>query len=319
MTSGAEHPATTPRRFVASRGDVAIEWPTVLLIAATYGGWLGLTALYATMPAWVVLPPLAILLTLQSSLQHEILHGHPTRWRGVNRALGNVPLSLWIPFERYRQTHLIHHVDERLTDPLDDPESYYWTPDDWARLHPVARWLVRAQTTLAGRVLIGPVWSILRFWAAEARRLAAGVPGVRRMWLEHLVLTVPVILWVTQVGGMPLGVYVGGAVLPGTGILLIRSFAEHRARPGARERTAIVENARLLGPLFLYNNLHSVHHEEPMIPWYQYNAWYQRHRDRLVRENGGLVYDSYLDVARRYLLWSHDRPEHPTGRVPRTP
>ena len=56
-----------------------------------------------------------------------------------------------------------------------------------------------------------------------------------------------------------------------------------------------------------------------MIPWYQYNAWYQRHRDRLVRETGGLVYDSYLDVARRYLLWSHDRPEHPTGRVPRTP
>ena len=39
------------------------------------------------------------------------------------------PLALWIPYESYRISHLMHHRDDRLTDPLDDPESYYWMPD----------------------------------------------------------------------------------------------------------------------------------------------------------------------------------------------
>ena len=44
-----------------------------------------------------------VLITLHSSLQHEIVHGHPTRWLGVNRLLAMLPLSLWLPFERYRR------------------------------------------------------------------------------------------------------------------------------------------------------------------------------------------------------------------------
>ena len=105
-------------------------------------------------------------------------------------------------------------------------------------------------------------------------------------------------------------------VMPGTGVLLIRSFAEHRARPGMRERTAIVEDSWVLGPLFLFNNLHSLHHEEPLLPWYRYNARYRQCARRLLAENAGLVYSSYFDVARRFLLWPHDHVEHPTGRVP---
>ena len=65
------------------------------------------------------------------SLQHEIIHNHPTRWRRLNRALGTWPLVLWLPFEIYRRTHLQHHNDNRLTDPLEDPESYYHTSEQW--------------------------------------------------------------------------------------------------------------------------------------------------------------------------------------------
>ena len=60
-------------------------------------------------------------------------------------------------------------------------------------------------------------------------------------------------------------------IVPEIALLLIRSFGEHRARPGARERTAIVEGSWILGPLFLFNNLHSVHHDEPTMAWYEYN------------------------------------------------
>ena len=85
------------------------------------------------------------------------------------------------------------------------------------------------------------------------------------------------------------------------------------------ERVAIVENARILGPIFLFNNLHSLHHEDPTIPWYRYPAYYRANRERLIAENGGLVYDSYLDIARRFLFKPHDQVEHPMGRIPREP
>lgn len=287
------------------------------LTLGCYGSWLAVTFWFETLPMWFSLVVGSLLITLHSSLQHEILHGHPTRSRRVNKLLGMIPLSLWIPFERYRQTHLLHHIDERLTDPLDDPESYYWTDEDWRRIGTTGRALVQVQTTLLGRILVGPCWSMARFLSDEWDRLMKDDRGARRVWAEHMLFCIPVLLWLSVVCGIPLWLYFFGMVVPGTAILLIRSFAEHKALPDAPERTAIVENSWILGPLFLFNNLHALHHEQPTIPWYRYPAFYRANRERLVQENGGLVYDSYLDVARRFFLSSHDKPKHPVGRVPR--
>lgn len=294
----------------------AVEWPTLALILACYGGWLLVTSHYGVWPLWVVAPVTAVLLTFHSSLQHEILHGHPTRSTAVNRLFGIVPLSLWIPYERYRESHLVHHVNERLTDPLDDPESNYWTPEDWQRMSAVNRTLVSMQATLAGRMLIGPWWRITRFLAGELRAVAKGEPGARSAWAAHLVACVPVIYWVRAVCHMPLWLYVVAMVVPGNSILLIRSFAEHRARADVDQRTAIVEGSWLLGPLFLFNNLHSLHHAEPGIPWYRYYPRYRAAREQLIAGNGGLVYRTYFDLAGRYLLRRHDQLEHPLGRAP---
>jgi len=265
--------ATAPERdaAVASRirPRVAVEMPTLLLIAATYAGWLASTFAYGRFPLLLTAPLTAVLITLHSSLQHEIVHGHPTRWRGVNRLLAIVPLSLWLPYERYRQTHQQHHIDQRLTDPLDDPESYYWTPEDLAHLSGFTRGMLQIQQTLAGRVMVGSFWHIGMFLRGEAGALLRNEPGLRRVWLEHLLWCAPVLVWVTLVCGMPLWLYVVAMVIPGNGLLLIRSFAEHRARPGVRERTALVEGSWVLGPLFLFNNLHALHHEVPTLPWYE--------------------------------------------------
>jgi fatty acid desaturase len=294
-----------------------VEWPTVAVALVIYGGWLAVTWYWTALPLPVAGSIGAMLITLHGSFQHEVLHGHPTRWRPVNRALGMVPLSLWLPFVRYRQTHLLHHLDDRLTDPLDDPESFYWTDADWARIGVVGRTLVAVQTTLAGRIVIGPFWSIGRFLVTEAQAVIAGERGARRIWAEHLLWCVPVVLWVTVICGIPLWLYVLVVVIPGTAILLIRSFAEHKAVPEAKERVAIVENSWILGPLFLFNNLHALHHERPMIPWYRYPGWYRENRERLIAENGGLVYDGYLDVAQRFLFSAHDTARHPMDRIPR--
>ncbi len=294
----------------------AVEWQTLLLVLVTYAGWLAVTHAYGHWSLWIIVPLAVALVTLHSSLQHEILHGHPTRWAAFNQLLAIVPLSLWLPYKRYRHLHLTHHHDERLTDPLDDPETYYWTAEDWARLSRISRAVLHIQQTLSGRVLLGSFWRIGMFMRHELHALHDNLERVRGIWLEHLLWCVPVIAWVTLVCHMPLWIYVLAIVVPARGMVLIRAFAEHRARPAVRQRVAIVEKSWILGPLFLYNNLHSLHHEKPSMPWYQYNKRYRRERARLIAENGGLVYVTYFDVARRYLFRPHDVLLHPTGRVP---
>ena len=294
----------------------AIEWPTIALIVAAYGGWFTLTRSYGEWPTWIVAPCIALLLTFHSSLQHEILHGHPTRSTAVNRLFGILPLSLWIPYDRFRALHLTHHVNDRLTDPIDDPESNYVTPEAWQRRSRFARWIFEVQLTLAGRMLIGSWWRIGWFLHSEARAFACNEPGVRAAWITHLILCVPVVYWVTAICGIPLWLYIVAMVIPGNAILLIRSFAEHRARAGMHERTTTVEGSRLLGPLFLFNNLHSLHHAEPGLPWYRYNARYRVRRDGLLAANGGQVYSTYFEVAQRFLFRMHDQPQHPLGRAP---
>jgi fatty acid desaturase len=297
---------------------VAVEIPTLLLIVADYAGWMAITYAYSRWPLWLVASLGTLLLTLHSSLQHEIVHGHPTRWKGFNRALGMLPLSLWLPFERYRFSHRIHHRDARLTDPLDDPETFYWRPEDWARLKPLTRLLLTWQQTLAGRVLIGSWWTMLRFVHIELGMVWRNEGNARRDWVEHLLWCVPVILWLELACGMPVWLYFVAIAIPSNGVVLIRSFAEHRARPEPAQRVAVVERSWLLGPLFLFNNLHSLHHETPLLAWYQLPGRYRRERARLLRENDGLVYRGYFDVARRFLFSAHDDPRHPTGRVPVT-
>jgi len=300
------------------QSSFAVEGPTLALILAVYSAWLALTYWSATLPLAVTLILGPILLAAHSSLQHEILHGHPTSSRAINRALAFPPLSLWLPYELYRRSHLIHHRDERLTDPLDDPESWYFTREQWLTLPKPIHYVFLFQNTFVGRMLIGPALAMFGFIRSEIRMMINGDFKNAGLWLRHLLAVAAILYWVVVIAHMPLWLYVFGMVYPGTALLLVRSFAEHRAADHVAERTAIVENASFLGPLFLYNNLHAAHHAEPTLPWYELPAWYRRHRDRLIRENGGHLYDGYLDVIRRYFLTPHHDPLHPTDRAPLT-
>jgi len=293
-----------------------VEWPTVALIASVYSFWGLITAFHAELPLWILLPAAAWSTAWHASLQHEIIHGHPTRSRRANRLMGIWPLLLWLPFDSYRISHLTHHRDERLTDPLDDPESSYWTPEQWAAMSPARRLVIRANATFLGRMTIGPAWTIGHFLWREAAALLAGNRVTRGIWLSHALFASAIVAWLVLVCHMNLWTYAAVFIYPGTALMMVRSFAEHKAESEVDERTAIVENAPILGVLFLYNNLHVVHHDLPRLPWYEIPAYYRANRERLVRDNGGLVYDGYLDVARRFLLTPHDASVHPHGRAP---
>lgn len=301
---------------ISGRRGPGVEWPTVALGGLIYGGWLALTYGHALLPAWLLAPLGAYLLAWHSSFQHEILHGHPTRSRSLNWWLGYPPLALWLPFERYRITHLSHHCDERLTDPFDDPETNYVEPSEWAAMPAWRRLVRRATSTLLGRLLFGPFVAIPRWLACEASAMLAGDMSVIRAWLGHLPGVALVLAWVVGICGIPVWYYVLCFVAPAASLMLIRSFAEHRAAAPVERRTAIVEGRGPLSLLFLFNNLHAAHHERPALPWYRLPAYYRANRQRLIEGNGGLVYRGYQDVFRRFLLRPHDQIAHPLGRAP---
>ena len=94
-------------------------------------------------------------------------------------------------------------------------------------------------------------------------------------------------------------------------LTLMRSYLEHRPSDDQAESTTIVERAPVFGLLFLNNNLHAAHHDNPSLPWYALPAAYRSDRDRFVAHNGGYVFSGYLDIARRYLLKPKDSPLHP--------
>jgi fatty acid desaturase len=288
-----------------------IEWPTAALAFTIYGLWLLTTYFYRDLPWWGLIPLGAWIIAWQLNLQHETIHGHPTRNRSVNEAIGAWPLSLWLPYASYRATHLAHHRDENLTDPLEDPESYYWTASGWGGLGPIWRLLAQARTTLLGRIVIGPAFLIGGFVRDLVRAAWRDERGARRVLARHFFLCAPVLIWVIVICRMPLWLYVACFVYPGASLAMVRSFAEHRAVPQAEQRTAIVEDAWILGPLFLFNNLHAAHHLRHRLPWYQLPKFYRLNRAALIERNGGLVYRGYFDVARRYFLRPHDTPIHP--------
>jgi fatty acid desaturase len=288
-----------------------VEWPTVALALAIYGLWLLATFFHSNLPWWALTALGAWIVTWQLNLQHETIHGHPTPSRHVNEAVGCWPLSLWLPYSIYRSTHLAHHRNENLTDPFEDPESYYWAAARWGRLGSIGRALAHARTTLLGRIALGPAFLIGGFIRDLLHDAWRGKPGARVLAGRHLVLCAPVLIWVIAICHMPLGVYFACFVYPGASLAMVRSFAEHRAAPEAERRTAIVESAWILGPLFLFNNLHAVHHLRQRLPWYQIPEFYRLNRTALIGRNGGLVYRGYLDVARRYFWRPHDNPVHP--------
>jgi fatty acid desaturase len=294
-----------------SKPTPRIEWPTIALAAIIYTMWFATTFFWTHIPIWVLTLIGAWTTAWHMSLQHEIIHGHPTRKRWVNNLIGRWPLALWLPFENYRHSHLAHHNDERLTDPLDDPESYYWRQQDWDAAGPFARGVVRLQSSLLGRILIGPLWASVKLWKSEIGRIMAGNRRTRREAAVHILEAAVVLFWVLGVCRMPLLTYLFCFAYAGTSLAMVRSFAEHRAESIVERRTAIVEKSWILGPLFLFNNLHVAHHMRHTMPWYALPQWYKMNRAALIERNGGLVYDSYTDVIRRYFLRPHDQSLHP--------
>ncbi len=291
----------------------SIEWPTVLLIGFCYGGWGA-----AGFLLWPAYPLLALVLlvlavALQSSLMHEAAHGHPTRKAWMNELLVGLPIGLAWPYRRFKWLHLRHHADERLTDPFDDPESYYRALWHYREMPRPLQALLRVNNTMVGRMLLGPLLATAGFVAADLKLILAGDAAVRRAWLHHLAGLAIVVPIVVLVFGMPLWLYILVPAYLGQSIIAIRTFAEHQWSERPDGRTIIVERSPL-ALLFLNNNLHLVHHKMPAVAWYRLPRLFREKREEWVRMNGGYVYPSYLALLRDFAFRPKEPVAHPVLR-----
>lgn len=92
---------------------------------------------------------------------------------------------------------------------------------------------------------------------------------------------------------------------------MLRTFIEHRYGTLPMERVAIVQSNTLMGVLFLYNNIHLVHHQSPTLPWYRIPARFRAGRDQLLATNGNFYFRGYVEIARRFLFKPVFDPVHP--------
>lgn len=288
--------------MAARRGQV--EWVTVAVAAAIYGGWFVVTAWHSVVPMPLLIVLGAWLIAWHGSLQHETIHGHPTRWAAINHMLGFTPLGLWLPYALYHRSHVAHHGSIAITDPRHDPESRY------VERRAGLAWLAaHAQGTLPAQMLLGPPIAIVRLLIEEAHGAARAPVAVLRDWLPHLVAVALLLLWLDHVG-FGIGAYVLTFVYPGMALTGVRSFAEHRAGLASPGHAASVERGGPLALLFLNNNLHAAHHARPGLAWYALPAHHRMIRPSLVAD-GATLYASYGEVARRFGWRRHDAPLHP--------
>ena len=290
-----------------------VEWWTLALIAVCYAVWMLASTWLAELSMFLALFVLAFSIAFHSSLQHEVIHGHPLPSRFWSEVLVFPAVGLFIPYQRFRATHLKHHVDPNLTDPYEDPESNYMDPEVWENLPGFLRALLRFNNCLMGRLLIGPVISQIVFMKGDWQLLRSGEWGIAVAWLLHLLGVIPILLWVAAFSPLPVWLYVIAAYV-GLSLLKIRTFLEHRASERPPGRTVIVNDRGFWALLFLNNNFHLVHHMHPFEPWYKLPELFDRNRDRFLARNEGYLFQTYSQIFAKHFLKPKDPVPHPLWR-----
>jgi fatty acid desaturase len=288
----------------------SVNWRTLCVACIILGGFLAWSLYFTALPLWLAAPIGCVLLTWYGSLQHETIHGHPTRSRRINTVIGSLPLALWVPYPIYRLTHIQHHRHEgrRLTEVGHDPESFYLPVGHLAKVGRLRRVILLANCTLAGRLVLGPAIAVATFWSEELRK-ARHDKRRRHIWIFHAAAAAGVLIWVCGVCHVPLPVYLLLVVYPSISLTHLRSFAEHRADDHSQLRTNVVEASPFWALLFLNNNLHVAHHAHPHVPWHDLpEVWRGMRRSRASL---GRVFAGYGAVAREYFLQPFITAEHP--------
>ncbi len=292
------------------------EWPTWVLIAGIYGLWVGALTWYGMRGGLAPWLSMTLVNAWYMSLQHELVHGHPTRSARLNRWFGLLPLAVWYPFDVYRDSHLAHHRDELLTFPGEDPESNYMDPPDFAVRSAPMRALLVAQRTALGRLCITPAFAIAQLLRGLAQPATWRVGSRLWSWAQHLGLLAAVLWGVHASTGMPVWMYLLSGYFA-LGLACMRSLYEHRPASRPAHRIVVNEAGWFWRLLYLNNNYHAVHHARPTLPWFAIPAAYRAERERFINGTGGFLIPGYNRFFLRHLFVPVDPPGQNTRELAR--
>jgi fatty acid desaturase len=287
--------------------ETSIEWPTWLAIVFVYSSWWYILVNFEVIPLAPVL--LTVVLAFHGSVQHELMHGHPTKSQTINDILAYPPVALWYPYSVYKNSHLLHHKVASLTMPVEDPESFYLSAEEWDRDGTMRNRFAIFNMTLLGRLLLGPLWSFVGL----KRQMIDSVKGSSfrqsLVWTVHELLVLILLLLVGIFFEINVLLYILCAYLAQS-LNLLRSFYEHRAAEHQTERSVIMNTWLPMRLLYLNNNYHLVHHERPDICWYNLHIEYKERMHEYKRMSGGYIESGYSSWFKKYLFKPVDHPKH---------
>lgn len=276
-----------------------LEIRTLALIMLCYGIWGFILFGPVDFPLWLTVLMLVPVITFHSSLQHECIHGHPFVDRRLNDLFIYLPIGLFMPYPRFKEVHLTHHQRARITDPTEDPESWYVTDEQWAKFNRIQKLIWTANNFLIGRMLIGPAIGVSSLLRADIQRIRNGDRRLLGDWALHSMLCGLLFIFIGYFSNISILGYCIAAYF-GMSLLMIRTFLEHQAHPDRRARSVLINDKGPLRFLFLNNNLHAVHHAYPSVAWYRLPGLFRLHQERFVEMNKGYFYKSYTDVIRAH-------------------
>ncbi|MDH3242654.1 MAG: fatty acid desaturase [Alphaproteobacteria bacterium] len=265
---------------VARRHSPAVAWPTIVLAIAL---WLGLVvasylALRGTLSmAVAAVINMVIVYAIYTPL-HDAIHSSivPRRkgLRWVHAAIGMACAApLWMFFHHHRKSHFIHHAR---TNMADDTDLYakgsfarvFFAQIPWALLtyfNPVRLYkeCLRFRLTASERRL---TMALFAAYAAAALGVVAAGYGVELVVLWLVPWFVGNLLMLTTFGWAP--------------------HHDHSETGRYRDtRISLFPGADLL---YLYQNLHLIHHMLPSVPFYRYRAVFDELRP-LLEQNGARI------------------------------
>jgi fatty acid desaturase len=287
------------------------QWPTWLLLIGVYAAWPALLWLSPGLGVWPTTALMIPLLVLWMSLQHELLHGHPTRLLWLNKLLGYAPFAVWYPYTLYRDTHMLHHRDEDLTLPGLDPESRYLSQLRWQQSGRLMRGLRWLDKTPPGRLVFGVPLALSSLIVEASGRLWRGDRQAWLMWSTHGAFVLLMFAFIEHCSVFSSVHYVLLISVPALAISMVRSYYEHRPSEQPQQRTVINEASWPWRWLFLNLNLHLVHHDLPGLAWFHIPRVYRARREQWLARSGGFLVPGYAELFRRHSFNPIDSPQHP--------
>ncbi|WP_242634333.1 fatty acid desaturase family protein [Marinobacter salicampi] len=260
-------------------GDVA--WPTVMLVAVVLTGFVTNLWLFASgaLSVWLALPVLGALTYLAYTPLHEAVHGNihggHERLRWLNDLCGYLVAPLIaIPYASHRHEHFTHH---RYTNQPDRDPDY--------------------MVSGMGRGLIPAVITVIRFLGVQNSFFArqhwatASVKDRTIYCMEVLVSLGWRVVFVVAVD-LPgtLSVVVLGYLFGGFFTAYWFAYRPHipYQEPKRYRNTNSLIMPKWMKPLewfWMGQNLHSIHHLFPRVPFYRYHGLH-REIEPILRAHG---------------------------------